>query len=140
MSQLQLLARPLTMTLYGTPRTKKNSGRMAIGRDGKPHVFPSKYWTRWVKTVQANHGKKSAVTLPDVPYNCAAVFYRDANRGDANGYYQGLADLLETWGLLSDDKYIVSWDGSRLAVDRDRPRVEFTLTPVQLQLPAGPSL
>jgi hypothetical protein len=119
---------PTTITLSGIPRTKKNSGQIAIGRDGKPHVFPSKAWRAWVKTVQANHGKKSLFTLPDRPYNCEAVFYCDANRGDANGYYQGLADLLEKWGLISNDKWIVSWDGSRLEVDRVLPRVVFTLT------------
>jgi hypothetical protein len=31
-------------------------------------------------------------------------------------------------GLILDDKQIVSWDGSRLLIDRDRPRVELTLT------------
>lgn len=120
---------PMVITLYGIPRTKKNSGQIAIGRDGKPHVFPSKAWRAWVKTVQSNHGKKSLFMLSDRPYNCEAVFYRDANRGDANGYYQGLADLLEKWGLISNDKWIVSWDRSRLEVDRALPRVVFTLTP-----------
>ena len=62
------------------------------------------------------------------PLNCAAIFYRDADRGDAVGYYQGLADALESAGVLSDDKWIVQWDGSRLAKDAERPRIEVTLT------------
>ena len=65
-----------------------------------------------------------------VPLNCRALFYRDANRGDAVGYYQGLADVLEEIGLLADDEHIVSWDGSRLLLDRVNPRVEVTLTPL----------
>lgn len=60
--------------------------------------------------------------------NCAAIFYRDANRGDAVGYYQGLADALESAGVLSDDKWIMQWDGTRLAKDAKRPRIEVTLT------------
>ena len=62
--------------------------------------------------------------------NCAAIFYRDANRGDANGYYQGLADALEAAGVLADDRWLVQWDGSRLRKDKDRPRIEVTLTAV----------
>jgi hypothetical protein len=46
------------------------------------------------------------------------------------GYYQGLADLLESRGILANDKHIVSWDGSRLLKDAARPRVELILTPV----------
>ena len=65
----------------------------------------------------------------DTPHNIAAVFYRDANRGDAVGYYQGLADLLEKFGIVSNDKWLVSWDGSRLRKDKLNPRVEVELTP-----------
>jgi hypothetical protein len=61
------------------------------------------------------------------PLNCRAVFYRDADRGDLIGYCQGLADLLEERGVLADDKWIRGWDGSWLAVDRERPRVEVEL-------------
>ena len=62
------------------------------------------------------------------PVNCAALFYRDALRGDAVGFYQGLADVLEKAGIVENDKFIVSWDGSRLRKDAARPRVELVLT------------
>jgi len=58
---------------------------------------------------------------------CAAVFYRDRNHGDAVGYYQGLADLLEKRGVLKNDRQIVDWRGSQLLKDSRRPRVELTL-------------
>jgi len=64
------------------------------------------------------------------PLNCAAIFYRDADRGDAVGYYQGLADALEAAGVVADDKWIKQWDGSRLAKDAGRPRIEVTLTAI----------
>jgi hypothetical protein len=63
----------------------------------------------------------------DYPVNCRALFYRDANRGDAVGLYQGLADVLEHGGVVTNDKYLVSWDGSRLLKDSARPRVEVEL-------------
>lgn len=64
------------------------------------------------------------------PLNCGAIFYRDADRGDAVGYYQGLADALEAAGVVADDKWIRQWDGSRLAKDASRPRIEVTLTAI----------
>ena len=64
------------------------------------------------------------------PVNCAAVFYRDAHRGDAVGYYQALGDALEAAGVVSNDKWLVSWDGSRLRKDADRPRICVVLIPV----------
>jgi Holliday junction resolvase RusA-like endonuclease len=65
--------------------------------------------------------------LTTAKVRCAAVFYRDADRGDAVGYYQGLADLLEKRGVLANDKQIADWNGSELRKDAQRPRVELTL-------------
>ena len=62
------------------------------------------------------------------PLNCAAIFYREKNIGDANGYYHGLADALEAAGVVADDKWIAQWDGSRLTKDANRPRIEVVLT------------
>jgi hypothetical protein len=64
----------------------------------------------------------------DSPVNCRALIYRDALRGDAVGFYQAIGDLLQLAGVVTDDKYIVSWDGSRLLKDPVRPRVELELT------------
>lgn len=72
-----------------------------------------------------------------VPVNCAAVFYRDANRGDLFGYLQGLGDFLQKWGIIEDDVLIRTSDGSRLDKDASRPRVEVVLTP--LPQPGEPS-
>jgi hypothetical protein len=64
-------------------------------------------------------------------YNVRATFYRDRNGpGDAVGYYQGLADLLEKRGIVANDRQLVSWDGTRITLDRDRPRVEVRLEEV----------
>lgn len=67
-----------------------------------------------------------------VKLNCRALFFRDANAGDAVGYYQGLADVLQEAGILQDDVSIVSWDGTRLTKDANDPRVELVLEEVVL--------
>jgi Holliday junction resolvase RusA-like endonuclease len=51
-------------------------------------------------------------------------------RGDLIGYLQAIADAMENIGILSNDKWVMGWDGSRLALDRDRPRVEIQITPL----------
>ena len=124
--------RPVFLTIPGAPRTKKTSNKIwKVGN--RKVVMPSEAWMAWRDDVVAHiaeHVPGVRTMRLAVPLNCRALFYRDANRGDAVGYYQGLADVLEEIGLLADDEHIVSWDGSRLLLDRVNPRVEVTLTPL----------
>lgn len=123
----------IQFTVWGSPRTKKTSNRLVVAGH-RTRILPSKAWERWVKTAPILRGTnrdepvRQVLGVPDKPYNVCATFYRDARRGDAIGFYQGLADLLEKRGVISDDKFFVSWDGSRLEIDRENPRVEVTLT------------
>jgi Holliday junction resolvase RusA-like endonuclease len=130
----------LRLTIDGAPRTKKTHNRIVVvkskGRATRRIVLPSEAWESWAEhsnLLIAQQIRRAPITcpLPDRPYNCAAIFYRDAARGDAVGYYQGLADLLEKAKVVTNDKHIVQWDGSRLLIDRDNPRVELTLTEVE---------
>jgi hypothetical protein len=120
-------AGPLRLTINGAPRTKKNHGRRVWShRQQRAVHVPSEAYEAWV--ANALPQLIDTPRLPDAPYNCRALFYRDRRTGDAVGYYQGLADLLEAAGVVSDDRWIESWDGSRLLWDRERPRVEIELT------------
>lgn len=131
------------------PRTKKNHGQLVTrrGTSSRPRMFPSKAWTEWAKwaTIDVNGRRIGTVIGTDSmvsagngrirlwhpltrKLNCAATFYRDRTSGDAVGYYQGLADLLEKRGIVANDSLIVSWDGSRLAKDATNPRTELILT------------
>jgi len=125
----------LRFTVDGAPRTKKNSSR-SVRPQGRsyPRILPSSAFEQWralaLRQLCDLHWRRF-VSLPfrcDV--NCAAVFYRDRDIGDAVGYYQGLADLLQEARILVDDRQIVSWDGSRLAKDASRPRVDVTLSEI----------
>jgi len=120
---------PVRFTITGmAPRTKKNSQRIMRKKDGTPFVAPSQQATTWAKQVYL---VPRPARLPDRPWNCKALIYRDANRGDAVGYYQAVADLLEKLGVVSNDRWIVSWDGSRMLKDAARPRIEVELTEVR---------
>jgi len=64
------------------------------------------------------------------PVHVKALFYRDADRGDLCGYQQAGGDALEAAGVVSNDKIIDSWDGSRRLIDRQNPRVEIEVSPM----------
>ncbi len=135
----------IKIVIPGAPRTKKNHGRVVRVKD-KPVHLPSDAWRRWrdgaILFARAGYTRAAlAAGLPSrparegggyaplaQPVNCAAWFYRDAETGDAVGYYQGLADLLQEAGVVADDKWIVSWDDSRMLKDAHNPRVEVTLS------------
>ena len=118
---------PLRFTLCGAPRTKKNHGK--IWRVGTRTVIkPAEAWLAWRDEMLSVWGVNGLRVEIAFPVNVRALFYRDAQRGDAVGYYQGLADVLEALGVVVDDKWIVSWDGSRLRKDAINPRVEVEVT------------
>lgn len=131
----------ISFVLPVTPRTKKNHGKVVQRGPRKFHVPSEAYTTMEGQIVAWAHDIPGNVLVGCVvwcacelnltqPLNCCAIFYRDADRGDAVGYYQGLADALEAAGVVADDKWIKQWDGSRLAKDANRPRIEVTLTAV----------
>jgi len=125
-------------TIHGPPRTKKTSNRL-VSAGRRRYVLPSAAWTTWCRTARFIFERGAEVVWSKqflwyrlrrpiaAPVSCRAIFYRDANRGDLVGYMQGLADLLEKRGILKNDRQIVSWDGTRLALDREIPRVEVLL-------------
>ena len=132
----------ISFVLPVTPRTKKNSREHATVR-GRTVPLPSKVYRKmadqiriWALTSSALDPLRMAgpwgyaTLFLAQPLNCTAIFYRDALRGDAVGYYQGLADALEAAGIVADDKWITQWDGARLSKDADRSRIEVTLTAI----------
>ncbi len=155
----------MKLTVHGEPRTKKTHNQtILVGRQlaawlrpllslpdkhlarailNRVKVIPSKAHREWVKDSRIEFHQEGPLSLPllDQPYNCKAIFYRSRRIGDAVGFYQGLADLLQdknisatrgvVLNVLTDDKWIQTWDGSRLEIDRAKPRVEVELTPME---------
>lgn len=91
-------------------------------------MLPSVQFEEWNQVAQIHMLRLQPRETIQQPVNCRALIYRDANRGDAVGYYQALADALEDARIVHDDVLIVSWDGSRLLKDAKNPRIEVTLT------------
>lgn len=131
MPALPVPAGGLRLVLWGPPRTKKNHRRRLMVK-GQVKYVPPQAWCDWRDRVRdLGMIPAEGLPLPDQPYNCAALFFRDRDVGDLSGFQEGLADVLEEVGVLSNDKWIQGWDGSRLYVDRACPRVELIVSPVR---------
>ncbi len=62
------------------------------------------------------------------PVSLNAQIFRERNVGDLGNYLAAICDALESAGVVINDKWIQSFDGSRLSLDRDNPRVEIVLS------------
>jgi len=125
--------------LHGPPRTKKTSNRIVQirgknGGRGFTKILPSEAHEAWHRAAMQEALlvkaviRRAGVVLPLVgSVNVRAMFYRERLSGDAVGYYQALADLLEDAGIVANDSQVESWDGSRLLKDAGNPRVEVLL-------------
>ena len=122
----------MKLVILGAPRTKKTHQRI-IKVNGKPRIIPAAANKLWAEKAIWQLKSAWAQMRQQVPLDCnvnvRALFYREANVGDAVGYYQALADALEAAGVVENDRQVVSWDGSRLLKDNKNPRIELELTP-----------
>lgn len=127
------MIRGLKFTIFGTPRTKKNHGRR-IKRGRRIFNVASEAHENWVEIARKSlrlirqQIADAGITLPiTADVNCAALYFRHADVGDAVGFHEAVADWLQKVGILKNDVQIRQWDGSRLRQDPKLPRIEITL-------------
>lgn len=154
----------MSFTLPIRPTTKKTSSQ--IVSFGKPcyackkkpfqKVIPSDLFLEFedecfkIGPVIRRTLEARGVTLPiEGPVSVRALIYRDADRGDWNGFTDAIADILQEpifegrkvkrkgIGIITNDKNIEHWDGTRRLIDRDNPRVEITISTIDPPLFAG---
>lgn len=151
------------------PTTKKTSSKIASF--GKPcrvckkypfsKIVPSDLFAEF-ETVCLLYGPRIRQELNDAltskgfpglpitgPISVRACFFREADIGDAVGYYQALGDVLQAprykdgkqtrkgLGVIDNDSQIRDWDGSRLSKDPSRPRIEVVITTIDPPLFGG---
>ncbi len=112
---------------------KKNSRNLFVDGAGKIHNKPSKEYCAWEKvaTVVLMSAWREAGNFRAVGSATTAVWLRvqiwhpRGRRPDALNVYQSVEDVLQSAGVLTDDKWIEHHDGSRLYPDDGRgPRCE----------------
>lgn len=118
----------MKLTLYGDPRTKKNSARILKSRSGGRFVAPSKsyvdYETDCLRQIKRPHSPISARV------NVRCVYYmKTARRVDLANLIEATTDILVKARVLEDDnsKIVAAHDGSRVELDREKPRVEIEI-------------
>ena len=131
----------MTFVIFGRPVTKKNSPRILRNKKtGKSFVAPSAASKRWQRdaAIEMLRTRRRAgwTKAYDVPINLKALIYRDRDVGDLDNYIAAICDALEKASIVTNDNLVLAHDGSRLLIDRERPRVEITITPLAGIVPA----
>ena len=121
------------------PVTKKNSAQVVhIGqkcpvckRGKNVRLLPSKQYREYEEAALWCLQRKEPI---DMPVNVKCLFYMPtARKVDLVNLLEAVCDALVTAGVLADDnsKIVVSHDGSRVLLDRDKPRTEIYITEVR---------
>lgn len=120
----------IKFTISLPPITKKNSQRIVI-RGGRPIILPSEKYKEYEDAALWFIPRLN--TPIDYPVNIKCLFYmKDNRRCDLTNHLEAIDDVMVKAGLLKDDncKIIESHDGSRVFVDKQKPRTEVTITKI----------
>ena len=125
--------------LSGRPVSKKNSKRI-VKMGGRPVPLPSKAYVAWesVAHVEAMAQWReakcwTAVGAEDEPVWLMITAYWCGQRPDLSNVLCGPEDVLQTAGVLTDDKWVLHHDGSRLyqvATKKEQHSVVRVFVPV----------
>ena len=129
----------LKIIIPGRPTPKKNSPRIIPARGNRPPMLlPAQSWYEFIKRCEPHilpHGNIQFDTPVQV---CVNVWLQDARKPDLVNVLQGVGDMLEHFKLLTNDRLIESWNGSRICgIDRPNPRTEITITIMDKTKPPG---
>ena len=118
----------MNLTLYGEPRTKKNSARILRSGAGRPFVAPSKAFEEYQESclwqIRTPHSPVSARV------NVRCIYYMQTRRKvDLANLIEATCDILVKAGVLADDNSQIAagHDGSRVEYDKNNPRVEIEI-------------
>lgn len=127
----------IKLVISGRPTTKKNSSRVV--RRGKfSKVLPSEAFERYQEA--ALWQLKSCRQHIDGPVWAKCLYWMPSRQSwpDLIGLLQASSDILEMAGIISNDRWIKSYDGSRIVgIDKKNPRAEIVLVPLEDGMFAG---
>lgn len=122
----------LTYTIYGPPRTKKNSQRIIRLPGGGARIAPSAAYVQYERDCLRQLHPPSRPLAG--PVNVRCLYYMPTRRRvDLTNLLEATDDILVKAGVLADDcaAVVAGHDGSRVLLDRKRPRVEITITEME---------
>lgn len=118
----------MKLTLYGDPRTKKNSARILKERSGRHFVAPSKAFVDYQESCLWQIKRPYRPVSARVNVRC--VYYMATRRKvDLANLIEATCDILVKAGVLVDDnsRIVAAHDGSRVDYDKNDPRVEIEI-------------
>ena len=121
----------INFVLPGNPATKKNSQEIVRPKGRPPIIVQNKRYKEYEKACREYVPKMPEPI--DYPVEVSCLYYRKDNRRcDLTNLLAATTDILVKYGVLADDNYkiITSVDGSRVFVEKDRPRAEVTIREV----------
>jgi Holliday junction resolvase RusA-like endonuclease len=124
------MKKPIKLVITGRPVTKKNHQQIVMAK-GRPRIIQAKAYYVYAHSAvaqlkeqyQGKHPFKNAIAV-------SVQYWLPNRRGrpDLNNLLSATADLLEDAGVIENDHFIVSWDGSEIAgMDKNNPRAEITI-------------
>lgn len=127
----------ILLVLPGSCVPKKNNAQTVQftrknGSTGFTRI-PSHAYTMWLNRAATALGAYGHATPIDEPVNVRIHFYLNhARKTDLSNLLEGPADLLVAAEVLADDNYkiLAGFDGSRVFIDRENPRTEILITPL----------
>ena len=120
------------ITIFGEPRTKKNSQRI-IRAGGRYIPIPSKQYKEYEEAAGQYLEPWKELKISE-PVNIKACYYmRTRRKVDLTNLHEALHDILVKYGGLADDNanIITTTDGSRVYYDKENPRTEIVITPAK---------
>ena len=126
----------LKFVIYAEPRSKKNSQQIAFNQQTKrPFVTQSKAYKDFSKEVikqirMCGYAPKEPI---DYPVNITYLFYKSTRRlCDGLNLCAAMDDILTQARVIDDDHrdIVVGHDFTRVHYDKENPRVEVIITPV----------
>ena len=107
------------------PKTKKNNQKI-IYRNKKPIIVQSDAYKQYER--DAGWFLLTPREPISHPVNVKCIFYRSTERRvDLTNLLEAIDDILVKYHVISDDnfKIIAGHDGSRVLIDRQKPRTEI---------------
>ena len=122
----------ISFTIKLAPISKKNSQQiLRNGKTGRPFIAQSSQYKRYEKDCMWFIPKGIHI---DYPVNVRCLFYMPTRRRvDKSNLEAAIHDILVKSGLLADDNrdIIAATDGSRVYYDKDNPRTEVFISPME---------
>ena len=124
----------MKFTIPIAPITKKNSQRI-VQVHGRPLILPSQKYKDYEKACRVFIPRMKAPISE--PVNVKCLYYMPTRRKvDLTNLLEATADILVWYGVLADDNRSVMYavDGSRVYWDKENPRTEITIEPINEEI------